>query len=147
WFERLLQRLLEADPATLALLSRDPFHGKAPRWVRARLFDYRYTTPRELRERREWWHREEAATLIGPGSRGAGSEVRGGRGAGGPRGGIRLCFVEGLVFEQLRGDRLEPVAVLLKGAFRVRVRLVDEPAHLGVDGAEQPFGDPRHPRI
>ena len=66
WFERLLLRLLEADPATLALLSRDPFHGEAPRWIRARLFDYRYTTPRELRERREWWHREEAATLIGP---------------------------------------------------------------------------------
>src|SRR5699024_4080144 len=29
WFERLLLSLLEADPATLALLSRDPFHGEA----------------------------------------------------------------------------------------------------------------------
>src|SRR5699024_7146157 len=147
WFERLLLRLLEADPATLALLSRDPFHGEAPRWIRARLFDYRYTTPRELRERREWWHREEAATLIGPVRRCACSEFRGGRGAGDPRGGIHLCFVERFVFEQLRGDRLEPVPVLLKEALRVRVRLVDEPAHLGVDGAEEPFGDPRHPRV
>lgn len=66
WFDRLLLRLLEADPAVLALFSRDPFHGEAPRWIRARLFDYRYTTPQELRERREWWHRGEAATLIGP---------------------------------------------------------------------------------
>lgn len=66
WFEHLLGRLLEADPATLALLSHDPFHGEKPRWIRARLFDYRYTTPAELRERREWWYREESATLIGP---------------------------------------------------------------------------------
>src|SRR5699024_12122996 len=74
WFERLLLSLLEADPATLALLSRDPFHGEAPRWVRARLFDYRYTTPRELRERREWWQDRKSVVegkRVGGGGRGS----------------------------------------------------------------------------
>src|SRR5262249_46884845 len=38
WFLRLVQKLLEADPATLALLRRDPFAGRRPRFVRARYF-------------------------------------------------------------------------------------------------------------
>jgi hypothetical protein len=66
WFERLLLRLLEADPATLRLLRRDPFGGERPRWVRARLFRYRYTTPEEHRRTGAWWVRRELTVVVDP---------------------------------------------------------------------------------
>ncbi len=51
WFGALVERLLENDRATLKLLRSSPFPPDAPpRFVRARLFRYRYTTWRELRE-------------------------------------------------------------------------------------------------
>jgi hypothetical protein len=66
WFERFLVRLLEADPATLRLLRRDPFDGRPPRWVRVRLFRYRFTTPEERRRTGAWWVRDEITTLVDP---------------------------------------------------------------------------------
>ena len=66
WFERLLGRLLDADPATLRLLRRDPFDGAPPRWVRARLLRYRFTTPEERRRSGAWWVREPVAVLVDP---------------------------------------------------------------------------------
>jgi hypothetical protein len=66
WFERLLVRLLEADPATLRLLRRDPFDGVPPRWVRARLLRYRFTTPDERRRSGAWWVRKPVAVLVDP---------------------------------------------------------------------------------
>ncbi|MEE6179496.1 lipase maturation factor family protein [Mycobacterium sp. 050134] len=62
WLRPFLQRLLRNDPATLRLLRHNPFPGSPPRHVRAQLYEYRFTTWRELREERAWWHR----TLIGP---------------------------------------------------------------------------------
>lgn len=66
WFQVFLIRLLEADPATLRLLRIDPFHGRPPRWVRARLFHYRFATRHELRERRLWWIRTPTTVLVPP---------------------------------------------------------------------------------
>jgi|SRR5690625_3035340 len=66
WFRPLLDRLLEADPATLRLFSHDPFDGDRPAWVRARVYDYRYSTWRELRTQHVWWVRELAGTLVDP---------------------------------------------------------------------------------
>jgi len=58
WFGALVERLLENDRATLRLLRRSPFPPEAPpRYVRARLFRYRYTTWRELRETGTCWQR------------------------------------------------------------------------------------------
>lgn len=42
WLGRFLRRLLEAEPAVLALLEHDPFDGQPPRYVRAVLYDYRF---------------------------------------------------------------------------------------------------------
>lgn len=64
WIGRLCRRLLEADPATLRLLARDPFDGSRPRWVRMRLFRYRYTTPDERRRSGDWWVRHELGPLV-----------------------------------------------------------------------------------
>ena len=62
WFQVLLLKLLEADQATLALLRTNPFPNQPPRWVRAQLYRYRFTTPAERAATGEWWKRE----LVGP---------------------------------------------------------------------------------
>lgn len=66
WFLPLLLRLLEADPATLRLLSHDPFGGARPRYVRALLYLYRFTTPAERRATRAWWSRELVGEYVRP---------------------------------------------------------------------------------
>lgn len=66
WFYPFVQKLLEADPPTLALLRHDPFAGARPRFVRARLFRYRFTTPSERRETGAWWHRELVGDYLRP---------------------------------------------------------------------------------
>jgi membrane protein implicated in regulation of membrane protease activity len=72
WFERFLVRLLEADRPTLRLLRGDPFDGTPPRYVRARLFHYRFSTPEELRRSGAWWQRTPVSDLVPPVRLGAG---------------------------------------------------------------------------
>ncbi len=66
WFVPFAAKLLEADPATLALLRHDPFDGRRPRFVRARLYRYRFTTQAERRESGAWWHRELVDEYLRP---------------------------------------------------------------------------------
>jgi lipase maturation factor len=61
WFVPFLVKLLEGDGPTLALLRSNPFPDRPPRFVRARLYRYRFTTVKERRETGAWW----ARTLIG----------------------------------------------------------------------------------
>jgi hypothetical protein len=64
WFVRFLYRLLEADRPTLRLLRNDPFDGRRPTYVRARLFHYRFSTLAELRETGAWWVRRPVSDLV-----------------------------------------------------------------------------------
>ncbi len=64
WFVHLVGKLLEADPATLGLLRSDPFSGTAPRYVRAQLYKYEFTTPAEHRETGAWWKRQLAGSYF-----------------------------------------------------------------------------------
>jgi hypothetical protein len=66
WLMPFLSRLLEGDPAMLAQLRRNPFPGSVPTFVRARLFEYRFTTWRERRATGAWWHRTEAGDFMPP---------------------------------------------------------------------------------
>ncbi|EKX62904.1 lipase maturation factor family protein [Streptomyces ipomoeae] len=76
WFGTLVERLLENDRDTLRLLRRSPFPADAPpRFVRARLFRYRYTTWRELRETGACWERTYVREFMPP-TRLAGSAAR-----------------------------------------------------------------------
>jgi hypothetical protein len=61
WFIVLIVRLLEGDVPTLKLLRRNPFPDGPPRYVRALLYRYRFTSPKERRETGAWWNR----TLVG----------------------------------------------------------------------------------
>ena len=58
WFVHFMARLLEGDAATLALLRSNPFPAAPPRYVRAQLYLYRFTTPAERRRTGLWWYRE-----------------------------------------------------------------------------------------
>jgi hypothetical protein len=66
WFVPFVLKLLLADAPTLRLLRRDPFAGERPRFVRARLYRYRFTTPAEKRETGAWWHRELLGDYLPP---------------------------------------------------------------------------------
>ena len=58
WFSRFLQRLLENSPEVTALLGSNPFPRKPPLYVRALLYDYRYSTPEEKKATGAWWVRQ-----------------------------------------------------------------------------------------
>jgi hypothetical protein len=66
WFLPLIQRLLEADAPTRRLLRTDPFDGEPPRWVKADLYRYRFTTRAERRQTGAWWHRERLGPYLRP---------------------------------------------------------------------------------
>jgi predicted DCC family thiol-disulfide oxidoreductase YuxK len=56
WFQLFLLRLLENEPSVTALLERNPFQDKPPKYVRARFYDYTYARPDE-KARDIWWNR------------------------------------------------------------------------------------------
>lgn len=58
WFVRFMGKLLEGDEATLSLLKSNPFPNGKPKYVRAELFHYHFTTPEERRKTGQWWKRE-----------------------------------------------------------------------------------------
>jgi predicted DCC family thiol-disulfide oxidoreductase YuxK len=58
WFVALMKRLLEGAPEVLALLEKNPFPDKPPQYVRALLYEYRFTTAAERAAGQGWWRRE-----------------------------------------------------------------------------------------
>jgi len=58
WFWRFLVRLLEGSPAVLSLLRSNPFPDAPPNFVRAVLYDYRFTDSEQRRATKAWWLRE-----------------------------------------------------------------------------------------
>lgn len=61
WFPQLMAKLLSNDKHVLKLLRHNPFPDEPPRFVRARLYRYRFTTRAQRRATGEWWER----SLIG----------------------------------------------------------------------------------
>jgi len=59
WFQGFMLRLLQNEPAVTHLLARNPFPGAPPRYVRALLFKYEFTSADERRRTRAWWKRRE----------------------------------------------------------------------------------------
>jgi lipase maturation factor 1 len=64
WFISFLERLLQNTPQVTNLLAENPFPHQAPRYVRARLYEYRFTTAEERRATGAWWKREEAGEYL-----------------------------------------------------------------------------------
>jgi Lipase maturation factor len=70
WLRPFMLRLLRNDPATLRLLRHNPFPASPPRYVRAQLYRYRFTTAAELRRDHAWWHRTLEGSYLRPMSAG-----------------------------------------------------------------------------
>jgi hypothetical protein len=60
WFVNFVVRLLEGEPAVTRLLAYNPFAGRRPKYVRARLFRYHFTSFGQ----KAWWTREERGSYI-----------------------------------------------------------------------------------
>ncbi len=58
WFSSLLLRLLQGSPEVLGLLDENPFPGAPPEYIRAQLYDYRFTNLDQRRASGNWWRRE-----------------------------------------------------------------------------------------
>ncbi|HKS32060.1 MAG TPA: lipase maturation factor family protein [Chthoniobacterales bacterium] len=59
WFGNFVVRLLENEPSVTRLLAHNPFPDKPPKYVRAVLFQYQFTTSEEHRTTGAWWKRRE----------------------------------------------------------------------------------------
>ncbi len=70
WLTSVMARLLEGTPEVLGLLATNPFADRPPRFVRAVLYDYRFTNTEERRRTGAWWKRDlrglYAPVLEGP---------------------------------------------------------------------------------
>jgi hypothetical protein len=64
WFVLFLHRLLEGSPPVLGLLADNPFPNGPPRYVRAVLYDYRFTTRNDPSD--AWWKRERLGLYAAP---------------------------------------------------------------------------------
>jgi len=58
WFVHFMGKLLEGDRDTLGLIRSNPFPDRPPRFVRAELYRYQFTSPEERRRTGQWWKRQ-----------------------------------------------------------------------------------------
>src|SRR5206468_1852969 len=58
WFLRFLVEVLRGSPEVLALLRTNPFPAAPPQYIRAQLYDYRFTSFDEMTRTGDWWKRE-----------------------------------------------------------------------------------------
>jgi hypothetical protein len=50
----------------LALLEKNPFPDRPPKFIRARLYDYHFTTADQRRRDGAWWRREDKGEYCPP---------------------------------------------------------------------------------
>ena len=53
----LVERLIEGSHEVLALVETNPFPDHPPRYIRAQLYDYHFTTRAERQASGNWWTR------------------------------------------------------------------------------------------
>jgi hypothetical protein len=58
WFTNLCVRILQGSKPVLALLGHNPFPDKPPVYLRAMVYEYRFTTPEERHQTGHWWTRD-----------------------------------------------------------------------------------------
>jgi hypothetical protein len=58
WFESFCVRLMQGSPDVLALLAKNPFPSHPPKFIRARFYNYQFTSSTERRNTGAWWRRE-----------------------------------------------------------------------------------------
>jgi hypothetical protein len=66
WLLELQKQLLEGSPLAKGFFREDPFSEAPPRYMRTRLFDYRFSSFSEWRATGAWWTRRELAPYCPP---------------------------------------------------------------------------------
>jgi hypothetical protein len=66
WFLTFVGKLLVNDRDTIRLLRTNPFPERPPRYVRALLYRYRFTSPEERTASGAWWDRELLGLYLPP---------------------------------------------------------------------------------
>jgi predicted DCC family thiol-disulfide oxidoreductase YuxK len=66
WFSNFMIRLLQGSPDVLALLDKNPYPAAPPKYIRAAVYDYSFTSPEERRETGNWWKREYKGIYLAP---------------------------------------------------------------------------------
>ena len=66
WILNFIAKLLHNDPATLSLIGKNPFPGMPPKWIRGRLFRYRFSTAEEKNKTGAWWVRDFIQDYLPP---------------------------------------------------------------------------------
>ena len=66
WFIGFCVRLLQGSPEVLALLAQNPFPDVPPRYVRALVYDYRFTNSDTRRKTGDWWQRRLIGVYLPP---------------------------------------------------------------------------------
>ncbi|HYA16600.1 MAG TPA: lipase maturation factor family protein [Bryobacteraceae bacterium] len=66
WLVRFMTRLLQGDQPVLELMEHNPFPDKPPRFMRAMVYDYRFTSYDERRQTGNWWKRELKGVYFPP---------------------------------------------------------------------------------
>lgn len=61
WFQHFLIHLLKGTPEVLQLMRGNPFPNQPPRYIRALIYEYEFSSYQEKKEKGWWWKR----TLIG----------------------------------------------------------------------------------
>ena len=64
WFIRLATCLLKGKTGVTRLFAHDPFPNQPPRYIRAILYRYRFTTAKEHRQTGAWWERQELGEYL-----------------------------------------------------------------------------------
>lgn len=59
WFINFCIRLLQGSPQVIRLLDKNPFPGLPPRYIRAVVYDYKFTNPTLKKQTKSWWQRKE----------------------------------------------------------------------------------------
>jgi hypothetical protein len=59
WFLPFCYRILQGSPQVLALLEKNPFPEKPPRFLRAMLYEYRFSVWTTHRADGSWWKRKQ----------------------------------------------------------------------------------------
>lgn len=58
WFHLLLYQLLKGNPDVLKLIRFNPFQDQPPKYIRAVMYDYKFSTKQQKKELGWWWQRE-----------------------------------------------------------------------------------------
>jgi predicted DCC family thiol-disulfide oxidoreductase YuxK len=66
WFLSFVSRLLHGQPEVLHLMGKNPFPDHPPRYIRAMLYDYRFSDPQTRQRTSAWWVRTPIRIFLQP---------------------------------------------------------------------------------